>query len=82
MARGPSGADEHRAIARRNGERIAAEPEIALAALTHQHATFTRRDLARLIHRHSDGAEQFTALMATVEASPEMVRPRRGRSRG
>lgn len=71
---GAERADEHRAIARRNGERIAAEPEIALAALTHQHATFTRRDLARLIHRHSDGAEQFTALMATVEASPEMVR--------
>ena len=67
-------ADEHRAIARRNGARIAAEPEIALAGLTQQHATFTRHDLARLLHRHSDGAEQFAGLMAKVEASPEVVR--------
>jgi Ti-type conjugative transfer relaxase TraA len=71
---GAERADEHRAIAQRNGTRIAAEPEIALAALTHQHATFTRQGLARLIHRHSDGAEQFAALMAKVEAAPEMVR--------
>ena len=71
---GAERADDHRAIARRNGERIAAEPEIALAALTHQHSTFTRQDLARLLHRHSDGAEQFTDLMAKVEASPEVVR--------
>ncbi|GJE02034.1 Ti-type conjugative transfer relaxase TraA [Methylobacterium isbiliense] len=67
-------ADEHRAIAARNGERIAAEPEIALRALTHQHSTFTRQDLARLIHRHSDGQEQFDRVMARVEASPEIVR--------
>jgi Ti-type conjugative transfer relaxase TraA len=67
-------ADEHRAIARRNGERLLAEPELALQALTRQQSTFTRQDLARLVHRHSDGAAQFAAVMAKVEASPELVR--------
>lgn len=77
-------ADEHRAIAARNGERIAAEPEIALRALTHQHSTFTWQDLARFVHRHTDGEEQFTSVMAKVEASPEVVRlgeDERGRER-
>ena len=65
---------EHRAIARANGERLLAEPELALRALTHQHSTFTRADLARLVHRQSDGATQFATIMAKVEASPELVR--------
>jgi Ti-type conjugative transfer relaxase TraA len=67
-------ADEHRDIARRNGERLLAQPELALQALTQQQSTFTRQDLARLIHRHSDGAAQFAAIMTKVEASPELVR--------
>ena len=46
---------EHHAIARENGERIIANPDIALDAITKQQATFTRRDLAMFIHRHSDG---------------------------
>ena len=66
--------DEHRAIARRNGERLLANPELALQALTHQQSTFTRQELARLIDRQTDGAAQFTAVMARVEASPELVR--------
>jgi Ti-type conjugative transfer relaxase TraA len=75
-------ADEHRAIARRNGERLLAEPELALRALTHQQSTFTRHDLARLIDRQTDGAEQFAAVMARAEASPELVRVGRdGRGR-
>ena len=65
---------EHDAIARRNGERIAADPSVALDALTRQHSTFTRHDLARFVSRHSDGADQFAAVMAKVEASPELVR--------
>jgi Ti-type conjugative transfer relaxase TraA len=65
---------EHRAIARRNGERIAADSLVALDALTRQHSTFSKQDLARFVDRHSDGAEQFGAVMAKVEASPELVR--------
>ena len=73
--------EEHREIARENGERIIANPSIALDAITRQQATFTRRDLAIFAHRHSDGLEQFNQVMAAVEGSPELVRlGRDGRS--
>jgi len=65
-------AAEHRAIARRNGEKLLEEPEAALRMLTQQHSTFTKHDLARLLNRHTDGAEQFAAVMAKVAASPEL----------
>jgi Ti-type conjugative transfer relaxase TraA len=64
---------EHHAIARANGDRIIAHPEIALDAITHGQATFTTRDLAMFVHRHSDGKEQFDRAMAAVRASPELV---------
>lgn len=67
-------AEDHRAIARRNGERILAEPEIALSAITHQQATFTDHDLARFLHRHTDGKAQFDAALAKVRTSDEIVR--------
>lgn len=67
-------ADEHRAIARRNGEWLLAEPELVLRALTLQQSTFTRQDMARVVDRQTDGAAQFAAVMAKVEASPELVR--------
>jgi len=76
--------EEHRAIAQRNGERLLAEPGLALQALTEGQSTFTRADLARLVHRQSDGAAQFAAVMAAVEAAPELVRvgeDGRGRAR-
>src|SRR3954466_4060770 len=77
-------AAEHRAIAQRNGERIAADPDLALSALTQQQSTFTRQDLARFVDRHTDGAEQFARVMAKVETSAEIVRlgeDGRGRNR-
>ncbi|MGB8843357.1 MAG: Ti-type conjugative transfer relaxase TraA [Aliidongia sp.] len=67
-------AEDHAEIARRNGERIIAEPERVLVAITHQQSTFTRRDLARFVDRHTADAEQFAAALAAVEASPELVR--------
>ena len=60
--------EDHREIARRNGERIIADPLAALDALTRHQATFTRRDLARFVHRHSDGREQFDRAMAAMRA--------------
>ena len=65
--------EEHRAIAQRNGERIIANPALALDAITHQQATFTRRDLAAFVHRHSDGKEQFDAAYNAVRASPDLI---------
>ena len=66
-------AAEHLEIARRNGERIAEAPEIALDALTRQQSTFTRRDLARFLNRHTADGEQFAVVLAKVEASQELV---------
>ncbi|MFL9841167.1 Ti-type conjugative transfer relaxase TraA [Sphingomonas sp. ST-64] len=66
-------AAEHLEIARANGDKIIANPEIALDAITHQQATFTTRDLARFIHRHSDGKQQFDQAMGAIRASPDLV---------
>ncbi len=64
---------DHADIARRNGERIIENPNVALDAITRQQATFTKRDLAMFVHRHSDGKDQFDLAMGAVQASPEMV---------
>jgi Ti-type conjugative transfer relaxase TraA len=64
---------EHHEIARRNGERIIADPSVALDAITRQQSSFTDRDLARFIHRHSDGKAQFDLAMSAVKTSPERV---------
>jgi len=65
--------EDHRAIAQRNGERIIADPSVALDAITHQQATFTKRDLAMFLHRHTDGKEQFDRAMSAVRTSPELI---------
>ncbi len=66
--------EEHFAIARNNGEKILENPGIALDAITHQQATFTSRDLATFVHRHSEGKDQFDAVLAAVRGSPDLVR--------
>ncbi|MGC6399490.1 Ti-type conjugative transfer relaxase TraA [Sphingomonas sp. FW199] len=65
---------EHHAIARSNGDKILADPRIALDAITHQQSTFTTRELAMFVHRHSEGKDQFDQVMAAVRASPEIVK--------
>lgn len=65
--------EEHRAVAQRNGERIIANPNVALDAITHQQATFTNRDLATFVHRHSDGKDQFDVAMSAVRASSDLI---------
>ena len=67
-------AKDHRAIAARNGERIIAEPKIALDAIGRHQSTFTDHDLARFLHRYTDGKEQFDAALAAVRGSSEVVR--------
>jgi Ti-type conjugative transfer relaxase TraA len=66
-------ADDHMRIARENGDKIIADPTIALNAITHSQATFTTRDLAQFAFRHSDGKDQFDSVMASVRGSPELV---------
>ena len=65
--------DGHRATAQRNGERIIAEPRVALDAITHHQATFTKRDMAMFVHRHTDGKEQYDRAMSAVQSSPDLI---------
>lgn len=66
-------AELHREIARNNGARIIADPSLALDAITHQQSTFTRKDIAKFAHRHSDGMEQFNAVMGAINNAPDLV---------
>lgn len=65
--------EDHSRIARENGERIIADPNVALDAITRTQATFTTRDLAVFAFRHSDGKDQYDQVMAATKASPELV---------
>ncbi|PBB18857.1 Ti-type conjugative transfer relaxase TraA [Mesorhizobium sp. WSM4313] len=66
-------AELHREIARGNGARIIADPSLALDAITHQQSTFTRKDIAKFAHRHSDGIDQFNAVIGAMRGAPELV---------
>jgi Ti-type conjugative transfer relaxase TraA len=66
-------AEMHREIARGNGERIIANPSLALDAITHQQSSFTQRDMAKFAHRHSDGLDQFNAVMGAMCGAPDLV---------
>ena len=63
----------HREIARGNGVRIIANPSLGLDAITHQQSTFTRRDMAKFAHRHSDGIDQFNEVMGAMRSAPDLV---------
>lgn len=63
---------EQRAIASENGRRIIADPNLALQALTHMQATFTKRDIGKWLHTRTDGAEQFDRAFLKVTTSPEL----------
>src|SRR5712691_524783 len=66
-------AEMHREIARGNGARIIANPDLGLDAITHQQSTFTRRDIAKFAHRHSHDIEQFNEVMGAMRHAPDLV---------
>ena len=66
-------AEMHREIARGNGARIIANPSLGLDAITQQQSTFTRRDLAKFAHRHSDGIDQFNEIMGAMRNAADLV---------
>ncbi|MGJ4993738.1 Ti-type conjugative transfer relaxase TraA [Bradyrhizobium sp. HKCCYLS3077] len=66
-------AEMHREIARNNGERIIADPSVALDAITQQQSTFTQRDMAKFAHRHSDGIDQFNEVTGAMRGAPGLV---------
>jgi ATP-dependent exoDNAse (exonuclease V) alpha subunit len=66
-------AEMHREIARGNGKRIIADPSLGLDAITQQQSTFTQRDMAKFAHRHSDGIDQFNAVIGAMRGAPDLV---------
>ena len=70
---GAERAEDHRAIARRNGEVLIARPEVALDAITRQQSTFTERELQAFVFRHTDGKDQYDLAMSAARVSPELV---------
>jgi Ti-type conjugative transfer relaxase TraA len=60
-------------VARRNGERIAARPEVVLELLTSRQSCFTERELLRALHRCTADADQFSRVRTVVEQCPELV---------
>ncbi len=66
-------AEMHREIARNNGARIIADPSLGLDTITQQQSTFTRRDLAKFAHRHSDGLDQFNEVIGAMQGAPDLV---------
>jgi Ti-type conjugative transfer relaxase TraA len=66
-------AEMHRKIARNNGVRIIADPSSGLDAITQQQSTFTRRDMAKFAHRHSDGLNQFNEVVGAMQRAPDLV---------
>jgi Ti-type conjugative transfer relaxase TraA len=64
---------DHQRIAQENGEKLIADPNIALNAITRQQSTFTRQDLARFVNRHTIDAEQFNEAYAKILASDKLI---------
>lgn len=65
--------EDHQRIARENGEKIYADPSIALDVITRQQSTFTQQDLARFINTHTVDTEQFQRVYDKVKGSEQMV---------
>ena len=65
--------EDHQRIARENGNAIFLDPKIAINAITMQQATFTERDLAKFINRHTENAEQFQRVYDKVKASDLII---------
>jgi hypothetical protein len=63
-----------REISWRNGERIIADPGLAVDWLVREKSTFTREDLATFVKERTAGPEQYSKALARVESSVEIVR--------
>lgn len=57
----------------KNQFRIVKNPEIVFEIVTSKHATFTRKDIARILNRYIDGAEQFQVLLDRLMTSKELI---------
>jgi Ti-type conjugative transfer relaxase TraA len=62
------------AVARRNGARLLAQPELVLELLTTRQSVFTEHELLAVVHRHTADAAQFERVRLAVLRSPELAR--------
>jgi len=67
-------AGTHKATRELNAQKIEQRPELLLEMLTGKDAVFSRRDMAKELHRYIDQPQRFAAVMARLDASPELVR--------
>src|SRR3546814_6836275 len=65
--------EDHARIARENGEKINANPSIALDGITRGQATFTPSDLPTVGQRTRDGKEPVDQALSEVRSPPAMV---------
>jgi ATP-dependent exoDNAse (exonuclease V) alpha subunit len=65
--------EDHQRIARENGDKLFADPSIALNAITRQQSTFTHQDIARFVNRHTVNAEQFSLVYDKVKSHESIV---------
>jgi len=57
----------------KNQFKIVENPELVFSIVTSEHATFTRKDIAKVLHRYMDDAGQFQTLMDRLMTSQELV---------
>lgn len=62
-----------REVARRNGEKLEANPVLALSLLPPGRRVFTKHDLARTVSRHTDDPDQFQRVFGKVLAVEDLV---------
>jgi len=60
-------------IMRENGERLLANPEIGLLAITRTQSTFTELDMARYLNTRTADAEQFHMVFEKMKAHESLV---------
>lgn len=57
----------------KNQFKIVKNPELVFSIVTSKHSTFTRKDIAKVLHRYIDDVEQFRILLDRLMASKELV---------
>lgn len=57
----------------RNQFRILKNPELVLSIVTAKHSTFTRQDIAKVLNRYIDDADQFRNLHDRLMGSKELI---------
>ncbi len=72
--RKPDRIEEYRRIARENGERIIADPSIALDVLTRHQGIFTHLEIDKFAHSHSVDEKQFFKVVRAIEESSSLLR--------